>query len=162
MGYIFIPFAWMLGIEESQCQQAGELLAIKILVNEYVAYAKLAEKVKVSFWFLSNLLAVVKLIIVCSYSFTLGIYQWCGLPMMWLNWLSFVLTVLHEWFTNDVVSDYRLLIEGNEGKVFFLCENECWELKYIGLCHRAELNYGNNKGTSFIIVNCHYCKLPLL
>jgi len=46
MGYIFIPFAWMLGIEESQCQQAGELLAIKILVNEYVAYAKLAEKVK--------------------------------------------------------------------------------------------------------------------
>ena len=46
IGYIFIPFAWMLGIEEKQCQHAGELLAVKILVNEYVAYAALANKIK--------------------------------------------------------------------------------------------------------------------
>ncbi|XP_063689091.1 solute carrier family 28 member 3-like isoform X3 [Bolinopsis microptera] len=46
IGYIFVPFAWMLGIEESQCQHAGELLALKILVNEYVAYATLAQKLK--------------------------------------------------------------------------------------------------------------------
>ena len=46
IGYIFIPFAWMLGIEENQCQHAGELLAVKILVNEYVAYAALANKIK--------------------------------------------------------------------------------------------------------------------
>ena len=46
IGFIFVPFAWMIGIEESQCQQAGELLAVKILVNEYVAYANLAEKIK--------------------------------------------------------------------------------------------------------------------
>ena len=48
IGYIFMPFAWMLGVEESECQDAGELLALKMLVNEYVAYAKLAEKIEVS------------------------------------------------------------------------------------------------------------------
>ena len=42
-----MPFAWMLGVEESECQHAGELLALKMLVNEYVAYAKLAEKIEV-------------------------------------------------------------------------------------------------------------------
>ncbi|KAL5270230.1 hypothetical protein ACHWQZ_G001090 [Mnemiopsis leidyi] len=46
IGYIFMPFAWMLGVEESECQDAGELLALKMLVNEYVAYAKLAEKIE--------------------------------------------------------------------------------------------------------------------
>lgn len=40
----------MLGIEESQCQDAGELLALKMLVNEYVAYLTLAEKIKVKCW----------------------------------------------------------------------------------------------------------------
>ena len=45
IGYVFVPFAWMLGIEEDQCQHAGELLATKILINEYVAYSTLSAKV---------------------------------------------------------------------------------------------------------------------
>ena len=45
MGYVFVPFAWLLGIEESNCKDAGELLAQKILINEYFAYASLSKKI---------------------------------------------------------------------------------------------------------------------
>ena len=47
MGYVFVPFAWLLGIEEGDCKDAGELLAQKILINEYFAYASLSDKIRV-------------------------------------------------------------------------------------------------------------------
>jgi len=45
IGWLFVPFAWLLGIEEGDCKHGGELLAKKMLLNEYVAYAALADKV---------------------------------------------------------------------------------------------------------------------
>ncbi len=42
-GYVFAPFAWLMGIPSSECLQAGELLGTKMVVNEFVAYVGLAE-----------------------------------------------------------------------------------------------------------------------
>ncbi|KAB7494798.1 Solute carrier family 28 member 3 [Armadillidium nasatum] len=42
-GYIFMPLAWMMGIQWSDCFEVGQLLGLKIIVNEFVAYEKLSE-----------------------------------------------------------------------------------------------------------------------
>ncbi|MEM9364625.1 MAG: nucleoside transporter C-terminal domain-containing protein [Planctomycetota bacterium] len=43
LGYVGWPFAWLLGIPAAECQAAGELLAIKTIANEFVAFAQLGE-----------------------------------------------------------------------------------------------------------------------
>lgn len=43
LGYLFAPFAWLIGIESGDCRMAGELMGLKVATNEFVAYAKLAE-----------------------------------------------------------------------------------------------------------------------
>ena len=40
-GYIFWPFAWIMGIETKDCLASGELLGTKMVVNEFVAYLNL-------------------------------------------------------------------------------------------------------------------------
>jgi CNT family concentrative nucleoside transporter len=42
LGYLFWPLAWLMGIETSQCQAAGELLGLKMVATEFVAYERLA------------------------------------------------------------------------------------------------------------------------
>ncbi|MEZ6041636.1 MAG: NupC/NupG family nucleoside CNT transporter [Planctomycetaceae bacterium] len=42
-GVLFSPFAWLIGIEWSDCQAAGELLGLKMVSNEFVAYQNLSE-----------------------------------------------------------------------------------------------------------------------
>ena len=42
-GYIFAPFAWLMGIPWSESLRAGELLGIKMALNEFIAYATLSE-----------------------------------------------------------------------------------------------------------------------
>ena len=42
-GYVFAPFAWLMGIPWSESLRAGELLGTKMALNEFIAYAKLAE-----------------------------------------------------------------------------------------------------------------------
>jgi pyrimidine nucleoside transport protein len=42
-GYLFIPLAWLMGVEYEDCFEVGKLIGIKSLVNEFVAYAKLKE-----------------------------------------------------------------------------------------------------------------------
>lgn len=37
LGYIFYPFAWILGIPSSEALQAGSLMATKLVANEFVA-----------------------------------------------------------------------------------------------------------------------------
>ena len=41
-GYIFAPFAWLMGIESNDCLPAGQLLGTKMVVNEFVAYLDLS------------------------------------------------------------------------------------------------------------------------
>ena len=43
LGYVFAPMAWILGIEPGDCRNAGELLGMKMVANEFVAYEALGE-----------------------------------------------------------------------------------------------------------------------
>lgn len=42
-GYAFYPLAWLMGIEAGDCFNAGQLLGLKVAVNELVAYQQLSE-----------------------------------------------------------------------------------------------------------------------
>jgi CNT family concentrative nucleoside transporter len=41
MGYLFSPIAWLMGIETGDCRAAGELLGLKMVANEFLAYEQL-------------------------------------------------------------------------------------------------------------------------
>ena len=41
-GYLFWPLAWLMGIEIGDCSRAGELLGLKVVANELVAYQKMS------------------------------------------------------------------------------------------------------------------------
>lgn len=41
LAYCFAPLAWVMGIEGKDCMKAGELLGIKMVLNEFVAYERL-------------------------------------------------------------------------------------------------------------------------
>lgn len=43
LGYCFSPLAWLTGIESKDCLKAGELLGLKMALNEVIAYGKLVE-----------------------------------------------------------------------------------------------------------------------
>ena len=42
LGYLFAPVAWVMGIEWADCMNVGELLGIKVVANEYIAYQEMA------------------------------------------------------------------------------------------------------------------------
>src|SRR5690606_35134392 len=41
LGYAFAPLAWMMGIPWADCHTAGELLGIRMISNEFIAFAEL-------------------------------------------------------------------------------------------------------------------------
>jgi concentrative nucleoside transporter, CNT family len=41
LGYVFAPLAWMMGISWSDCHVGGELLGVRLISNEFIAYAEL-------------------------------------------------------------------------------------------------------------------------
>jgi CNT family concentrative nucleoside transporter len=43
LGYLFSPIAWLMGIETRDCPRAGEILGLKTMANEFIAYQRLAE-----------------------------------------------------------------------------------------------------------------------
>ncbi len=43
LGYAFAPLAWIMGIESKDCFAAGELLGLKMVATEFVAYLKFGE-----------------------------------------------------------------------------------------------------------------------
>jgi CNT family concentrative nucleoside transporter len=43
LGYLFAPLAWTMGIPWSDCRTAGELLGVRLIGNEFIAYAELGE-----------------------------------------------------------------------------------------------------------------------
>ena len=46
LGYAFAPMAWLMGIESKDCLHAGELLGVKMVGNEFIAYFRLGEWIK--------------------------------------------------------------------------------------------------------------------
>jgi CNT family concentrative nucleoside transporter len=46
LGYAFAPLAWAMGIPWSDCQTAGELLGLRLISNEFIAYAELGRMVE--------------------------------------------------------------------------------------------------------------------
>ncbi len=40
-GYLFVPFVWLMGIEPSEVMNAAQLMGIKLMLNEFVAYTQL-------------------------------------------------------------------------------------------------------------------------
>ena len=43
VGWLFVPIAWLMGIPWAEARTAGSLLGIKIVLNEFLAYLKLAD-----------------------------------------------------------------------------------------------------------------------
>ena len=43
LGYLFAPLAWLMGIESGDCLAAGQLLGLKTVANEFIAYQRLGE-----------------------------------------------------------------------------------------------------------------------
>ena len=41
LGDLFSPIAWLMGVEWGDCREAGELLGLKMVANEFVAYQQL-------------------------------------------------------------------------------------------------------------------------
>ncbi|XP_063235211.1 uncharacterized transporter YutK-like [Bacillus rossius redtenbacheri] len=46
LGYIFVPLAWVMGVQWSECQNVAQLIGLKTIVNEFVAYQRLGEMKK--------------------------------------------------------------------------------------------------------------------
>jgi CNT family concentrative nucleoside transporter len=42
LGWLFAPLAWLTGIPWGECAQAGALLGVKTVLNEFLAYLQLA------------------------------------------------------------------------------------------------------------------------
>jgi CNT family concentrative nucleoside transporter len=43
LSYVFFPVAWLLGMPADECRLAGEVMASKMIANEFVAYSTLQE-----------------------------------------------------------------------------------------------------------------------
>jgi concentrative nucleoside transporter, CNT family len=43
LGVVFVPFAWLIGIPWKECTEAGTLIGIKTVLNELIAFLRLAE-----------------------------------------------------------------------------------------------------------------------
>jgi CNT family concentrative nucleoside transporter len=46
IGVLFAPIAWVMGIPWHECHHAGELLGLKIVANEFIAYDRLGQWIK--------------------------------------------------------------------------------------------------------------------
>lgn len=46
LAYLFAPLAWLMGIEWADCLKVGELLGLRMVTNEFVAYQQLSEWLK--------------------------------------------------------------------------------------------------------------------
>ncbi len=46
LGFLFQPFAWLIGIEWADCGRAGELMGMKMATNEFVAYTRMMDWAK--------------------------------------------------------------------------------------------------------------------
>lgn len=43
VGMLFVPIAWLMGVEPEECQTVGSLIGIKTMANEFIAYKQLGQ-----------------------------------------------------------------------------------------------------------------------
>ena len=74
-GYLFWPFAWLMGIEQKDCMTSGQLLGTKMVVNEFVSYidfssiiADMSEKGEAAKVALSDRTQVILTYALCGFS----------------------------------------------------------------------------------------------
>ncbi|KAI1345296.1 CNT family concentrative nucleoside transporter [Xylaria sp. FL0043] len=48
LGYLFYPVAWLLGVPKQDLRAVGEIIGVKIVINEFVAFSALAENTVIS------------------------------------------------------------------------------------------------------------------
>ena len=46
LGYVFMPLAWIMGIEPQDCFESGQLLGLKIVGNELIAYGEMGRMIE--------------------------------------------------------------------------------------------------------------------
>lgn len=46
MGYLFAPLAWVMGVPSADCLKVGELLGIRTVTNEFIAYEQMSKLLK--------------------------------------------------------------------------------------------------------------------
>ncbi|OYP32271.1 NupC/NupG family nucleoside CNT transporter [Rhodopirellula sp. MGV] len=59
LGYACWPIAWLLGIPATECMEAGRLIGLKTVANEFIAYQSLGEMMKAEAPVISNRTAVI-------------------------------------------------------------------------------------------------------
>lgn len=60
LGYIFMPLAWVMGVEWEMCLTVGQLIGLKIVVNEFYAYSELKKLMDEGAISVSRLLLILK------------------------------------------------------------------------------------------------------
>ena len=53
-GKVFIPLAWIMGVEWEECEEVARLVGIKTIVNEFVAYQQMGESKRAGLLSVSN------------------------------------------------------------------------------------------------------------
>merc|ERR1719217_41236 len=66
LGYFFWPFAWLLGVDASECSTVAELLGIKVFTNEFAAYVQLKDLIAEGA--LSNRAVSISTFALCSFA----------------------------------------------------------------------------------------------
>lgn len=46
LGYLFAPFAWLMGVDSADVFKVGELIGLRMAANEFIAYQRLADWLK--------------------------------------------------------------------------------------------------------------------
>lgn len=46
LGKVFIPIAWLIGVPVDDCEIVGQIIGIKSVVNEFVAFERLGQEIK--------------------------------------------------------------------------------------------------------------------
>ncbi len=63
-GWVSAPFAWLIGVPWEDCQKIGEVLGIRVVLNEFLGYVALSDLEKAH--------------AISDRAFTLGTYALCG------------------------------------------------------------------------------------
>lgn len=46
LGKVFIPIAWLIGVPVEDCEVVGQIIGIKTVVNEFVAFEQLGREIE--------------------------------------------------------------------------------------------------------------------
>ncbi|HAP08116.1 MAG TPA: NupC/NupG family nucleoside CNT transporter, partial [Planctomycetaceae bacterium] len=68
LGWLFTPMAWLMGIPSQDCAVAGQLLGVKMMATEFVAYEDLGKLMKLDSPPISERTSVILTYALCGFS----------------------------------------------------------------------------------------------